>query len=111
MTRRPHQPAASSTWTLDVMANSLVYWVQDLWHGGFMGGRVEGVRHDVRGIGPDDPLVWRRLGGEGALESHCRQLAMEFARIDSGVAITPSVPRHGHRGAPQDPPEATGRGR
>ena len=38
--------------TQDVMANSLVYWVQDLWRGGFLGQGSQDLRDDVRGLDP-----------------------------------------------------------
>ena len=43
--------------TQDVMANSLVYWVQDLWRAGFLETGLEGLRDDVRG---DEPGRARR---------------------------------------------------
>ena len=36
--------------TQDVMANSLVYWVQDLWRGGFLERGLEDLRDDLRGL-------------------------------------------------------------
>lgn len=73
--------------TLDVMANSLVYWVQDLYRGGFLeaGSRVfaltsEGSTRVVPTYGPVS-------AAKAALESHCRQLAMELARKGSGVSV------------------------
>ena len=36
--------------TQDVMANSLVYWVQDLWRGGFLGRGSQDLLDDLRGI-------------------------------------------------------------
>ncbi|HEX8941462.1 MAG TPA: SDR family oxidoreductase [Candidatus Limnocylindrales bacterium] len=73
--------------TLDVMANSLVYWVQDLYRAGFLeqGSRVyaltsEGSTRVVPTYGPVS-------AAKAALESHCRQLAMELARRGSGVTV------------------------
>ena len=43
--------------TQDVMANSLVYWVQDLYRGGFLEQRLEGLRDDVRGVEPGRPVA------------------------------------------------------
>ena len=36
--------------TQDVMANSLVYWVQDLWRGGFLQQGSQDLRHDLGGL-------------------------------------------------------------
>ena len=73
--------------TLDVMANSLVYWVQDLWRGGFLaeGSKVyamtsEGSTRVIRNYGAVS-------AAKTALESHCRQLAMELARNATGVTV------------------------
>jgi enoyl-[acyl-carrier-protein] reductase (NADH) len=73
--------------TLDVMANSLVYWVQDLWHGGFMEAGSKVFAMTSEGSARMIPSYGAVSAAKAALESHCRQLAMEFARIDSGVAI------------------------
>ena len=90
------------------MANSLVYWVQDLWRGGFLERGLEDLRDDLRG------LVARRAVSYGvvssakaALESHIRQLAMELARLDTGV--TANAIRAGVTltpGADEDPRES-----
>ncbi|MFI5254262.1 MAG: SDR family oxidoreductase [Candidatus Limnocylindrales bacterium] len=73
--------------TLDVMANSLVYWVQDLWRGGFLG---EGS-HIYALTSEGSSRVIRNYGAvsaaKTALESHCRQLAMELARNGTGVTV------------------------
>jgi enoyl-[acyl-carrier protein] reductase III len=73
--------------TLDVMANSLVYWVQDLWRGGFLaeGSKVyamtsEGSTRVIRNYGAVS-------AAKTALESHCRQLAMELAKNGTGVTV------------------------
>jgi enoyl-[acyl-carrier protein] reductase III len=84
--------------TLDVMANSLVYWTQDL------------VAHDL--IGEDGRVyamtssgshrVWPSYGAvsaaKAALESNVRQLAVELAKkkitvnaIRAGVTVTPAL--------------------
>jgi enoyl-[acyl-carrier protein] reductase III len=92
--------------TLDVMANSLVYWAQDLWRGGFLeaGSKIyamtsEGSSRVIDSYGAVS-------AAKSALESHCRQLAMEFARhhadvavnaIRAGVTVTPAlmqIPEH-----------------
>jgi NAD(P)-dependent dehydrogenase (short-subunit alcohol dehydrogenase family) len=73
--------------TLDVMAHSLVYWAQDLWRGGFFqhGSKIyamtsEGSSRVVASYGAVS-------AAKCALESHCRQLAMEFGRLGSGVTV------------------------
>lgn len=83
--------------TLDVMANSLVYWVQDLLACNLMehGARIfamtsAGGRRVLPNYGPVS-------AAKAALESHIRQLAMELAplgitanAIRAGVTDTPS---------------------
>jgi enoyl-[acyl-carrier protein] reductase III len=73
--------------TLDVMAHSLVYWAQDTWRAGLLddGSRIyamtsEGSSRVVASYGAVS-------AAKSALESHCRQLAMEFARLGSGVTV------------------------
>lgn len=84
--------------TLDVMANSLVYWVQDLLACRLMesGGRIfamtsAGGRRQLPSYGPVS-------AAKAALESHIRQLAMELAPLDitanairAGVTDTPAL--------------------
>jgi enoyl-[acyl-carrier protein] reductase III len=73
--------------TQDVMANSLVYWVQDLYHGGFLerGSKVYAMTSE--GTSRVVPSYGVVSGAKAAMESHVRQLAMEFARRDTGVAV------------------------
>lgn len=73
--------------TLDVMAHSLVYWAQDAWRAGLLddGSKIyamtsEGSSRVVASYGAVS-------AAKSALESHCRQLAMEFARLGSGVTV------------------------
>ncbi len=92
--------------TLDVMAHSLVYWAQDLWRAGLLeqGSRIyamtsEGSTRVIDSYGAVS-------AAKCALESHCRQLAMEFAKrgagvtvnaIRAGVTVTPAllqIPEH-----------------
>jgi NAD(P)-dependent dehydrogenase (short-subunit alcohol dehydrogenase family) len=66
--------------TLDVMANSLVYWVQDLWHAGLLG---EGSRvFSMTSAGSEE--AFKTYGAvsaaKSALESHTRQLALEMGK-------------------------------
>ncbi|HEY8169332.1 MAG: SDR family oxidoreductase [Candidatus Limnocylindrales bacterium] len=86
--------------TADVMAHSMVYWVQDLFHAGFFasGSRLfamtsEGAHHNVPTYGPVS-------AAKAALESHCRQLAMELIPfgitvncLRAGVTDTPALRR------------------
>jgi enoyl-[acyl-carrier protein] reductase III len=84
--------------TLDVMANSLVYWIQDLWHAGLLG---KGSRvFSMTSAGSEE--VFRTYGAvsaaKSALESHTRQLALELGRhgvmvncIMAGVTDTPAL--------------------
>jgi enoyl-[acyl-carrier protein] reductase III len=86
--------------TLDVMANSLVYWAQDLYHAGLL---VEDSRiFSMTSEGSS--RVWRGYGAvsaaKAALEAHTRQLAVELApynvsvnAIQAGVTYTPAQDR------------------
>ena len=73
--------------TLDVMANSLVYWAQAVWRAGLLGEVSKIYAMTSEG----STRVTRTYGAvsaaKSALESHCRQLAMEFARLGSGVTV------------------------
>ncbi|RMH31415.1 MAG: SDR family oxidoreductase, partial [Nitrospirae bacterium] len=84
--------------TLDVMANSLVYWTQELIARGLMrsGGRIFSM------TSAGGARVWRTYGAvsaaKAALESHTRQLALELApmgitvnAIMAGVTDTPAL--------------------
>jgi NAD(P)-dependent dehydrogenase (short-subunit alcohol dehydrogenase family) len=84
--------------TLDVMANSLVYWVQDAVHRGLLrqGSRVFAM------TSAGSSRVWPTYGpvsaAKAALESHVRQLAYELApkgvtvnAIRAGVTDTPAL--------------------
>ncbi|MEO8276691.1 MAG: SDR family oxidoreductase [Thermoanaerobaculia bacterium] len=72
--------------TLDVMANSLVYWTQDLVRTGLLtaGGRIFAMTSS------GDHMVWKAYGAvsaaKSALESHVRQLAVELSA--KGIAVT-----------------------
>ena len=84
--------------TLDVMANSLVYWVQELWRAGLLG---KGSRvFSMTSAG--SVTVFETYGAvsaaKAALESHTRQLALELAKhgvmvntIMAGVTDTPAL--------------------
>lgn len=73
--------------TLDVMAHSLVYWAQDCWHGGLLrdGSKIYAMTSEgsTRVIGTYGAVS----AAKSALESHIRQLAMEFAKLGSGVTV------------------------
>jgi enoyl-[acyl-carrier protein] reductase III len=73
--------------TLDVMANSLVYWVQDLQRGGFLdrGSKIYAMTSE--GSSRVIPSYGVVSAAKAALEAHCRQLAMEFARRGTGVSV------------------------
>ncbi|MFM8269670.1 MAG: enoyl-ACP reductase [Pseudomonadota bacterium] len=84
--------------TLDVMANSLVYWTQDLFKKNLLarGGRIFAMTSS------GGTRVWPTYGpvsaAKAALESHCRQLALELApfgvtanAIRAGVTDTPAL--------------------
>jgi enoyl-[acyl-carrier protein] reductase III len=73
--------------TQDVMANSLVYWVQDLYRGGFLrdGSKVYAMTSE--GSSRVVPSYGVVSSAKAALESHVRQLAMELGRLQSGVTV------------------------
>jgi NAD(P)-dependent dehydrogenase (short-subunit alcohol dehydrogenase family) len=84
--------------TLDVMANSIVYWSQDLVRAGLLrrGSKIFGM------TSAGDRVVWKAYGAVSAakcaLESHIRQLAVELAplgisanAIKAGVTDTPAL--------------------
>jgi len=71
--------------TLDVMANSLVYWTQDLMTREMMasGGRVFAMTSTgARQVSPSYGVV---SAAKSALESHCRQLAFELLPL--GITV------------------------
>ena len=84
--------------TMDVMANSLVYWTQDLVRHKFLG---QGSRiFSMTSAG--GARVWKTYGAvsaaKAALESHTRQLALELAPLGitinslmAGVTDTPAL--------------------
>src|SRR5688572_31018693 len=84
--------------TLDVMANSLVYWTQDLFQKGLLrkGARIYAMTSS------GGTRVWPTYGAvsaaKAALESHCRQLALELGphqisvnAVRAGVTDTPAL--------------------
>ena len=71
--------------TQDVMANSLVYWVQDLYRAGFLekGSKVYAMTSE--GSSRVVPSYGVVSSAKAALESHVRQLAMELGRLKTGI--------------------------
>ena len=68
-----------------VMANSLVYWSQDLWRGGFLGQGSRFFAMTSEGSSRVVPSYGVVSSAKAALESHVRQMAMEFARLGTGI--------------------------
>jgi NAD(P)-dependent dehydrogenase (short-subunit alcohol dehydrogenase family) len=73
--------------TQDVMANSLVYWVQDLYRGGFLGHGSRIFAMTSEGSSRVVPSYGVVSSAKAALESHVRQLAMELARRGDGITV------------------------
>jgi len=84
--------------TLDVMAHSLVYWVQEVLQAGLMGPGA----HVFAMTSAGGHRIWPSYGAvsaaKAALESHCRQLAVELVprkiavnAIRAGVTDTPAL--------------------
>ncbi|MEI7706395.1 MAG: SDR family oxidoreductase [Deltaproteobacteria bacterium] len=84
--------------TLDVMAHSLVYWVQDVLQAGLMGPGS----HVYAMTSAGSHRIWPSYGAvsaaKAALESHCRQLAVELVprkiavnALRAGVTDTPAL--------------------
>src|SRR3954454_3636562 len=73
--------------TLDVMAHSLVYWAQDTWRAGLLGRGSKIYAMTSEGSSRVVGSYGAVSAAKSALESHCRQLGMEFARLGSGVTV------------------------
>jgi NAD(P)-dependent dehydrogenase (short-subunit alcohol dehydrogenase family) len=73
--------------TQDVMANSLVYWVQDLYRRGLIGAETRIFAMTSEGSSRVVPSYGVVSSAKAALESHVRQLAMELARAGTGATI------------------------
>ena len=73
--------------TLDVMANSLLYWTQDLYRAGLFdqGSKIYAMTSE--GSTRVVPTYGAVSAAKAALESHTRQLAMELARRGSGISV------------------------
>jgi len=76
--------------TLDVMANSLVYWVQDLVLGGMMGAGAHVFALSSSGSHRVMPHYGPVSAAKAALESHSRQLACELA--SRGITVNVLMP-------------------
>jgi enoyl-[acyl-carrier-protein] reductase (NADH) len=84
--------------TLDVMAHSLVYWVQDLRVRGLLGEGSRVFAMTSSGGSRVMPFYGAVSAAKAALESHVRQLAMELAThgatancVRAGVTDTPAL--------------------
>ena len=84
--------------TLDVMANSLVYWTQDLLARGLLSEGSRILAMTSAGGARVWPSYGAVSGAKAALESHVRQLAVELAprgitvnALRAGVTDTPSL--------------------
>jgi enoyl-[acyl-carrier protein] reductase III len=66
--------------TLDVMANSLVYWVQDLWRNGLLGRGSRVFSMTSAGSITVFETYGAVSAAKAALESHTRQLALELSK-------------------------------
>src|SRR5258706_9200751 len=75
--------------TQDVMANSLVYWVQDLYRGGFLGNGSKIYAMTSQGATPLLPSYRVVSGAKAALESPIRPLALELRRPRTGITAHP----------------------
>ncbi len=86
--------------TADVMAHSMVYWARDLFHAGLLaeGSRLFAMTSEgaVKAVPTYGPVS----AAKAALESHCRQLALELMphgitvnAIRAGVTDTPALRR------------------
>jgi enoyl-[acyl-carrier protein] reductase III len=84
--------------TMDVMANSLIYWTQDVVSNGLMapGGRIVGLTS--AGSSRVLPTYGAVSAAKAAMESYCRQLALELApygitanTVRAGVTYTPAL--------------------
>jgi len=73
--------------TADVMAHSLVYWVQDLYRAGFLesGSRILAITSE--GSSLVVPTYGPVSAAKAALESHVRQLALEFGHLRTGITV------------------------
>lgn len=71
--------------TLDVMAHSLVYWVQDIYSNDLLAHKSRIFAMTSSGGHSAIPFYGAVSAAKAALESHCRQLAVELGPINAGV--------------------------
>lgn len=76
---------ADMNMTLDVMAHSLVYWVQDLFHEGLLRKGAKVFAMTSSGAHRVWPTYGAVSAAKAALESHVRQLAVEL--MPSGISV------------------------
>ncbi|MFJ9178076.1 SDR family oxidoreductase [Streptomyces sp. NPDC102360] len=86
--------------TLDVMANSLVYWTQDLLAAGLLRSGSKVYAMTSAGTSQALPSYGAVSAAKSALESHVRQLACELATsgiavnaLRAGTTVTPALQR------------------
>ena len=103
-TRRARVDRKKMEMTQDVMANSLVYWVQDLWRGGFLGQGSKIYAMTSEGSTRVVPVVRRRVVGQGGARI-AHPPARDGARPDRDGRHRQLHPggRDDHPGAAQDP--------
>ena len=84
--------------TLNVMANSLVYWVQDFFHQDLLARGAKIYAMTSSGSNKVTPYYGAVSAAKSALESHIRQIALELApfeitanSIRAGVTFTPAL--------------------
>lgn len=84
--------------TLNVMANSLIYWTQDLFHNDLLAKGTKIFAMTSSGSSRVIPFYGAVSAAKAALESHIRQLALELApfgmtanAIRAGVTYTPAL--------------------
>ncbi len=71
--------------TADVMAHSMVYWTRDLFHAGLLGNGSRLFAMTSEGAQKVVPTYGPVSAAKAALESHCRQLALEL--IPYGITV------------------------
>ncbi len=91
---------ADMNMTLDVMAHSLVYWIQDLLDAELLGGGAKIFAMTSAGAHRVWPTYGAVSAAKASLEAHVRQLAVELAPADiavnalqAGVTDTPAARR------------------
>lgn len=72
--------------TLDVMAHSLVYWVQEIYMAGLLANKGRIFAMTSSGSHTAIPYYGAVSAAKAALESHVRQLAIELGHLDIGVS-------------------------